>query len=447
MLRTVNSSYYGLSTRCSTIKQAIAFLGLNTVKALVLGFSLAESVDGSEDVTFDYVDYWRRDLHSAAAARALADRVRACDPEEAFVAALMQDIGMVAIYRVLEDEYLQVMDMAHEDHRDLAKVEQRVLQIDHVQVGAAIASAWRLPAQLVEGIRCHHNASAAPDEARSISRVVELANHATAAVTLSDGAAALSRFRQLAKEWFELEASDADEIMEAFTQATHELSKIFSLPIGGRVDMADILLRAESVRDDVRDEIGNDYDRVQQISERLASETIGSSGEVVAADQFARSMTGALQDAHSDSTSVSLIVMAPDRVDTHVTAHGPDVVAEVLELLGRRIQQRIGAVGTVFDFMSQQFAVIVPDLDPAAVQQLGESVREHVEGNPILHNDEREVAITFSIGIATTTGPDTSDPRAFVRAAALLARKAATAGGNRVECADGEHASSAVGRT
>ncbi len=108
ILKTVNSSYYGLSQPCATIRRALAYLGLSTVTSLVLGFSLVE-LTGSCDEEFDLPDYWRRCLASAAAARRIAMTTGACDPEEAFVAALMQDIGMLAMHAALKGDYDAVL--------------------------------------------------------------------------------------------------------------------------------------------------------------------------------------------------------------------------------------------------------------------------------------------------------------------------------------------------
>ena len=98
ILRTVNSSYYGLSRRIGSVRQALAYLGMEAVKGLLLGFSLVRSIKGDDDViTFDFLDYWRRSIFSAAAARRIAVATKSADPEEAFVAALVQDIGSVAM--------------------------------------------------------------------------------------------------------------------------------------------------------------------------------------------------------------------------------------------------------------------------------------------------------------------------------------------------------------
>ena len=97
ILKTVNSSYYSLRQPCTNIKRALTYLGLNTVKSLVLGFSLVDLTRHNDD-GFDLMDYWRRCVYSAAAARRIAMVTGTCDADEAYIAALMQDIGMLAMH-------------------------------------------------------------------------------------------------------------------------------------------------------------------------------------------------------------------------------------------------------------------------------------------------------------------------------------------------------------
>ncbi|MCA9296496.1 MAG: HDOD domain-containing protein, partial [Phycisphaerales bacterium] len=177
VLRTVNSSFYGLTKPCATIRQALIYLGLNTVKSLVLGFSLVETMDGGgeETVDFDFITYWRRSLYSAVAAREIGARVKCADPEEAFLAAIMQDFGMVVMHRVFGDEYLQCIDLAMR-HRDLAAIETTHLQLTHAEVGAEIAQRWNLPDHLVDAIRQQHTATPDDPERDAFVRQIILAN-------------------------------------------------------------------------------------------------------------------------------------------------------------------------------------------------------------------------------------------------------------------------------
>ena len=148
ILRTVNSSYYGLAKPCPTIPRALGYLGLNTVKSLVLGFSLVESTSGT-NTEFDLLHYWRRCLLAAAAARRIARITKNVDPEEAFLAALMEDIGMLAIYEAVGPRYLETVRQTGGAHEYLSTLETEGLGFTHAEAGARLAERWRLPGHLV----------------------------------------------------------------------------------------------------------------------------------------------------------------------------------------------------------------------------------------------------------------------------------------------------------
>jgi len=77
ILKTVNSSYYGLSQSVSTIQHAMLMLGMNSVKTLALGFSLLHGMKlGDGENTFDMMVFWRRSLYSAVVARTLAQHAK-----------------------------------------------------------------------------------------------------------------------------------------------------------------------------------------------------------------------------------------------------------------------------------------------------------------------------------------------------------------------------------
>ncbi|MEX0876710.1 MAG: HDOD domain-containing protein, partial [Phycisphaerales bacterium] len=60
VLKTVNSSFYGLTSPCGSIERAMGYLGLNSVKSLVLGFSFVDVTGEGKDGTFDLQEHWRR---------------------------------------------------------------------------------------------------------------------------------------------------------------------------------------------------------------------------------------------------------------------------------------------------------------------------------------------------------------------------------------------------
>src|SRR5687768_5792778 len=89
ILRAVNSTFYGLPQKVASVQQAVALLGVHSVRTLVLGFSLAGSMKAKKAGAgpcggFDHLAYWRRSMYAATAARLTAERVLSNRVEECF---------------------------------------------------------------------------------------------------------------------------------------------------------------------------------------------------------------------------------------------------------------------------------------------------------------------------------------------------------------------------
>src|SRR5688572_22093621 len=101
ILRTVNSSFYGRSQHVATVSHAMVILGLQSVKTLVLGFTLVMTLSKGKGKGFKHVAYWKRSIFAATAARTIAGKINLVHQEEAFLAALLKDIGILVLGQVL----------------------------------------------------------------------------------------------------------------------------------------------------------------------------------------------------------------------------------------------------------------------------------------------------------------------------------------------------------
>ena len=151
VLRVVNSSLFGLSSEVRDLGQALALLGIKPLKLLVLGFSLSAAicpnVEGSA-----VKRYWRHTLTQAIAARELSERIWRLPGDEPFLAALLQDIGMLVLIQELGDPYVRFLDRALATEREIAPLEKSVLSFDYRELGARLLDRWALPGSLVGSI-------------------------------------------------------------------------------------------------------------------------------------------------------------------------------------------------------------------------------------------------------------------------------------------------------
>jgi diguanylate cyclase (GGDEF)-like protein len=155
ILRIANSPLYAQRRKSENLRQALVVLGLNATLTLALSFSLVKSLRGGKSNGLSYKLYWRRALLAATAARALSDAMHQSQAEEIFLAALLQDVGMLALDQAMPDLYKQGESL-QSDHVALAAHEVKRLQVDHAHVGGWLMKNWNLPERLHTAIsHCH----------------------------------------------------------------------------------------------------------------------------------------------------------------------------------------------------------------------------------------------------------------------------------------------------
>lgn len=121
ILRVANSPIYSKRRKSDNLRQALVVLGLNAATTLALSFSLVGTYKKIKSVGIDYTSYWHRAILGASAARAFATAQRVNNLEDIFLAALLQDIAVLAIDRVQSDFYGTLPEDA--SHHDLATYE------------------------------------------------------------------------------------------------------------------------------------------------------------------------------------------------------------------------------------------------------------------------------------------------------------------------------------
>jgi diguanylate cyclase (GGDEF)-like protein len=155
VLRIANSPLYAQRRKSENLRQALVVLGLNATLTLALSFSLVKALRGAKLNGLDYKFYWRRALLAATAARALGDAMRQTLAEEIFLAALLQDVGMLALDQAVPDLYRNA-DKLQRDHTALAEHEKKRVQADHAEVGGWLMRTWNLPERLYHSIERSH---------------------------------------------------------------------------------------------------------------------------------------------------------------------------------------------------------------------------------------------------------------------------------------------------
>ncbi len=160
MLQLVNSAFFGLRQQVSNPAQAVSFLGLDTIKALVPSFHVFSQFDQARSSNPFLNGLWDHSMAVGTYAKQIA---QAENQEEkvtanAFAAGLLHDSGKLVLAANLREKYFQIQSEARDKKIPLIEAEQKTLGADvtHARVGAYLLGLWGLPDPIVEAVAFHH---------------------------------------------------------------------------------------------------------------------------------------------------------------------------------------------------------------------------------------------------------------------------------------------------
>ncbi len=176
VLQMSNSVSLGYSRKCSTLYEAIMYIGLARLKTILLTSSATNMLKGDlSGYRLGAGELWHHSLVTAVAAEWLSQALRYPNPEEAYVSGLLHDMGKLFLDQFVLSNYDTIVDYVQMYHAQLWQVEEKLIGLDHAQVGGLIAERWNFPASLVDAIRFHHVPSYAREHSQ-LAAIVNLAN-------------------------------------------------------------------------------------------------------------------------------------------------------------------------------------------------------------------------------------------------------------------------------
>lgn len=434
VLKTVNSSFYGLRKPCSSINQAIVMLGLSAVKTLALGFSLVSSLAKDKAAGFDYDAYWRRALTTGVAAKIIAGEAKCGGDEEAFLGGLLQDVGMIALYQALGQEYADLLKEAGTDHRRVARLEMQCYETSHADLGAKLATSWKLPASLIAPIKYHERPMAAPLEHATVCNVVALGNICADLLTAAEPAVVLKRLYEKGQELLNLSPGQIDTIVRAVNVGSREVAALLAVPAGEKQNVEELLGRSKAALVSM----AMPFNPGSGLPTIDASELDADSGlpsELV----FKRNLIVAFEQA-VEGRNVSLALLVVEDLGGIAARHGEATVASVVRGATERIRGPIEeAGGMLFRCGSDRFGAILPAIGRTDATRCVDQARRAASETPL--RIELPGLVPFDLSVGMSAGvvcvdestrsmfSEAGDLLAMTNAAVAAAARAGVAGG------------------
>jgi len=437
ILRTVNSSLYARPAKISKLTQALSLLGLQTVRVLVLGFSLVRNLKNQRNKGFKPLGYWRRAIYSATAALTLAQRVHPDVQEEAFVAALLMDLGMLVLDEVLGEQYGRVNEKAR-THLDLVRLEESTFQSTHAEVSGLIAEAWGLPATLAVPMKWHHKPASAEDPAlQKLAQVCYLAGRCADIFVEESAAAAVAELHDFCQAQYRISNEECDTLIHQVSKRTAEIAPLFDINVNTGVSYEAILRKANdsviqfTLADQQQARLENDQLRQQASADALTG--LASRG------RFDTFFPEAVTEAVKRRTTLALILLDIDHFKSINDQHGHQRGDMALKAVARVLAALARPTDLAARYGGEEMAIVVPGAHRATAAAIAETIRKTVAS--FTQNVSGVPQLTVSIGVATLdpAGP-VKEPAHLLKAADMALYAAKNAGRNCVRVFSGHAA-------
>ena len=411
ILRVANSPIYSKRRKSDNLRQALVVLGLNAATTLALSFSLVGTYKKIKSVGIDYTSFWRRAILGASAARAFAENQRLQNLEDIFLAALLQDIAVLAIDRVQSDFYNALAEGA--SHAELAAYETAKLGMDHAALGAWLLEHWKLPEVLCRTVKLSHEPGQAPREEPigAAARCVALGGECVDILLSREKLTDLSSLSGHAQEWLGIGNEALSEIMARIVGEIPEIARLFDTTLiepdaaHGILEQARELLMIRNLQ------AIEQVNQLQESSEHLEARTIELEDRqrrdpltgVYNRGHLDRVLAAEFAIACRDNSFLSVVFADLDRFKLVNDTYGHPSGDAVLIGTAKLILGVVRGTDCVARYGGEEFVIILPGLAEDAAALICERLLQKLRNT---RHDVTGGAITTtaSLGLATHGG-------------------------------------------
>ena len=339
LLRLANSSFYHASIPISTPTQAVIRIGFDRLRVMALSLSLRDTFPMGKIGPLDYEKFWRTSLYRAFISKSLASVTDCANPEEAFVAGLLMEIGLLLFFDLFIKGKEEEITLDLTSLQDLLERERALFGVDHRQIGKAALTSWKFPATI---IACQELPlpDPLPTGIVSLPQVCHFA--ATLVQQCFSQPSGFPLLFQQAKQELGLRQDIVNEMLLLAFQEVEETATQFNLESQQGRDLILLLEKANRTLSDISERISAGtfsptvhhfpslstipaHDRAIQFTLQAIAHEIRN--PLTAVGGFARKLAGTLDPASEEGRYVHLILSEAERLENvlvQVTAAASD---------------------------------------------------------------------------------------------------------------------------
>ena len=451
ILKVVNSSFYNFPNEVGTIQQAVAILGTNAVRSLVLSFSFLNMERPKHGKGFNYERFWEESLAAAVASKLIMAKVSDQDPEEAFTVSLLQNLGKLILACAYRETYDQLLAEADGSEKRLLELEDERIGANHAYIGGEAARQWNFPDSLAIPISYHHDPDSYKGDDLKIKteiRVVHLAALLANIMYSGNPIDYHAPFREGAKKMFKLDSQTIDGILEQANIEVAKAAQYFGLNIAGTASIPELLQKANielSLLNMSYEQMNRELVEAKMQLEKLTGE-LEEKNSYLEGIANLDGLTGIYNHRYFQEfldkeisrtlrleNQLSLILTDIDNFKKFNDFYGHQAGDYVLKEVASLCSELIREYDLVARYGGEEFVFVLPETGETDALTVAEKLRSAIEQHPFSYDGD-DYRVTSSFGVAVFEGKGKSIKKSELIERADKAMYAAKKKGrNRVE--------------
>lgn len=401
LMRLANSPIYARRRRTENLRQAVTLLGFDVVLTASLSLTLTANRNavGTRSPEFSK-RRWTRSVHSAACSQLLAENVVGVDPSDAFLAALLQDIGVQVVDRI-DPEVYKTCDPSG-SHDDLIAAEIEVLGADHAALGAELLREWRLPDVAVEAVLHSHQ----PEHEDAPAMAAVIASGGLIADGFAGDSSALSQAFDMVQTLLGVNESTFAATIEYIATVLPDLAAILDAEAPDHETLTEMAeeaivmrqMQAQTVAAELHEEVEN----LRTVAEELKTQTgIDSLTGLSNRRRLDEIMEMEFTVAKKNGFPMSILFTDLDDFKLVNDRYGHSVGDELLKQSSRRISAAVRDGDFVGRFGGEEFIVVLPGCDRESSNIVAQRLVDTFSEFTFKCADGLQLAQTASVGVVT----------------------------------------------
>ncbi len=428
LLRTANTPLYKSRRVATNIRQAVSILGTHTVLVIALSFSLTYSLMKSKlpdsSAAFNDTIFWRRSIASALAARALGEKLELNYLDDLFLAGLIQEIGILAFWVIMPEEYGKVF-ASTSDHDVLLNTERETFGAGHDELGYALLKRWHIPDYIALSCIASHSQPEPKNLGPTLQSCLAVSRYLADYFLFPQETEKMAALNEAAQEWLAFDAHALIDVIKIMEVGLKAIEDLFEMSIHDPSEVNGILSEAKELL------MIHDLSRMRDLEDKSQRDGLtGAYNRTYFDETLRREFNLALQYNLPLTIAIIDLDHFKNVNDTYGHIAGDSLLAMVVKTVFDQIRQD----DTLSRYGGEEFALILPGTSLVASRNLIIRLKDSIADIAYKFDGRSTIRITASIGVAGyhENTAHFREPRDLIKAADAALYAAKHAGRNRI---------------